>query len=414
MLDLYFCSRVARRLKNGRDAVVLTGFLEYLHRRGHTRHTVHHYMRAAELFLNWLRRRRRLLAEMDEAMIWQFACRRRSSRAGRHTTRAALRQLLRHCGGARQSVRQAAGRKPALERTVTEYDAHLDNACGLAPATRQYRRRYALEFLRFVFGARPLDWRHIRPDVVHDFVARYGTTGRIAAAQVAAISLRSSLRWLQFQGRVDARVVAAVPHFARWRLASLPTVMSPEQLRLFLMSFDRSHPTGRRDYAMALCMVDLGLRVAEVAALQIGDLDATAGTLHLSSGKPRRDRVLPMPRRVSEAVVAYVRRDRPQTDDLGLFLRHRAPIGVAVTRELVRWVMRRAYAVVPGCEQWTGTHLLRHTAASRLQNAGANLKQVADILGHRSLDTTMVYTKVDLDRLVEVALPWPHWKEARS
>ncbi len=85
-----------------------------------------------------------------------------------------------------------------------------------------------------------------------------------------------------------------------------------------------------------------------------------------------------------------------------------------MTRELVRWVMRRAYAVVPGCEQWTGTHVLRHTAASRLQNAGANLKQVADILGHRSLDTTMVYTKVDLDRLVEVALPWPHCKETRS
>ena len=89
-------------------------------------------------------------------------------------------------------------------------------------------------------------------------------------------------------------------------------------------------------------------------------------------------------------------------------------IGVAVTRELVRGVMRRAYAVVPGCEQWTGTHLLRHTAASRLQNAGADLKRVADILGHRSLDTTMVYTKVDLDRLVEVALPWPRDMEAHS
>lgn len=90
------------------------------------------------------------------------------------------------------------------------------------------------------------------------------------------------------------------------------------------------------------------------------------------------------------------------------------PIGAAVTRELIRGVMRRAYATVPGCEHLTGTHVLRHTAATRLQRAGADLRRVADILGHRSLDTTAIYTKLDLGRLTEVALPWPVGKEVRS
>lgn len=85
-----------------------------------------------------------------------------------------------------------------------------------------------------------------------------------------------------------------------------------------------------------------------------------------------------------------------------------------MSRELVRGVMRRAYAVVGGCEKWTGTHVLRHTAATRLHRAGADLKRVADILGHRSIDTTVIYTKVDLVRLVEVALPWPGSKEVWS
>lgn len=165
---------------------------------------------------------------------------------------------------------------------------------------------------------------------------------------------------------------------------------------------------------MALCMVDLGLRVAEVADLRTDDVDAVAGTLRLAPGKSRRVRVLPMPRRVWRAVAAYVRRDRPRTDNPGLFVRHRAPIGAAVSRELVRGVMRRAYARVPGCEAWTGTHALRHTAATRLQRAGADLKRVADILGHDSLNTTMIYTKVDLDRLAGVALPWPGGKGVRS
>jgi site-specific recombinase XerD len=70
-------------------------------------------------------------------------------------------------------------------------------------------------------------------------------------------------------------------------------------------------------------------------------------------------------------------------------------------------VIRRAYAAVPRCERLTGTHVLRRTAASRLLRAGADLKRIADVLGHRSIDTTAVYAKVDVDRLAAVALPWP-------
>ena len=171
---------------------------------------------------------------------------------------------------------------------------------------------------------------------------------------------------------------------------------------------------GRRDYAMALCMADLGLRVSEVADLRVDQVNAECGVFQLAAGKSRRERLLPMPQRVRQAVMTYIRQGRPQTDELRLFVRHRVPIGAAVTRELVRGVMRRAYATVPGCEHLTGTHVLRHTAATRLQRAGADLKRVADILGHRSLDTTAIYTKLDLGRLTEVALPWPVGKEVRS
>ena len=414
MFDVYYCPRAVGRFQKGRDATVLSGFLDFLHRRGHARNTVQQYVRAAELFLRWLRRRRMPLASVDETTVRQFACRRRSAQKPRHSAHAALRHLLRHLKREGRMPARTAAPMSALERLVAEYDAHLDKACGLSAATRRYRRRYAREFMQFVFGSGRMDWRRTRPHHVHDFIARYGVDGRIAAAQVAAVSLRSFLRWLQFRGRVTARLIAAIPRFRRWRLTSLPTVMSQVQLRSFLASFNSSRPSGRRDYAMALCMVDLGLRVAEVAGLQIDDLDISAGTLRLSPGKSRRIRVLPMPRRVWRAVVDYVRRDRPKTDDRGLFLRHRVPIGMAVTRELIRGVVRRAYAKVPGCESWTGTHPLRHTAATRLQQAGADLKRVADILGHLSLDTTAIYTKADLGRLAQVALPWPGGEEVQS
>ncbi|HUQ68302.1 MAG TPA: site-specific integrase, partial [Planctomycetaceae bacterium] len=276
MFDFYYCPRVVRRLQKGRDAAVLADFLGHLHRRGHARSTVHQYVRAAEQFLRWLRRRRMPLASTDELTARRFACRRRSARKLRHTTHAALRQLLHYLRLRRAGRTQAraAVAKPALEGVVAEYDAHLDHVCGLSAATRLYRRRYAREFMQFVFGSGRTDWRRARPEHVHDFVTQYGADGRVAAAQVAVISLRSFLRWLQLCGRVNARLVASVPRFPRWRLASLPTVLLPDQLRSFLASFNKSRPSGGRDYAMALCMVDLGLRVGEVADLRIDDVDA--------------------------------------------------------------------------------------------------------------------------------------------
>jgi integrase/recombinase XerD len=414
LFDVHFCPRVVQRLQSNRDCAVLAGFLGYLDDRGHRRNTIHQYLRAAELFLRYLRRCRQVIASIDEVAVRSFAFHRRSTPRTGRSTHAALRHLLRYLRETGAANVPSESTKPALERLISEYDSHLDRVSGLAPATRLYRRRYARLFAQFVFGSERMDWRTLRSEQIHDFIAQFGTKGRTAAAQVAAVSLRSFLRWLLFLGRVKACVVASVPNFRRWRLASLQMVLSDGQLKSFLESFDRTHPTGSRDYAMALCMADLGMRVSEVADLRIDQVDAERGVLHLSAGKSRRERLLPMPDRVRQAVTAYICRGRPETTEPYLFVRHRLPIGAAVTRELVRGVMRRGYARVPGCDRLTGTHVLRHTAATRLQRAGADLKQVADILGHRSLDTTAIYTKLDLRQLAEVALSWPVPKEVHS
>ena len=373
MFDVYFCPRVVRRLRSGTDASILEGFLGYLHGRGHARLTIQTYLRAAELFLPWVRRRRKPLALLDEVTVRHFACCRHSGSRPHGDTHAALRHLLRYLRDKGVTSPRVLVTDRAVERVLGDYDAYLHTVCGLAVATRQYRRRYVREFLLFVFESHRIQWKRILPSHVQSFIGQYGHNGRTSAAQVAGGSLRSFLRWLAFQGLATPSLVGAVPHFRRWRLATLPAVLTDDQLRSFLASFDRSRPNGRRDYAMALCMVDLGLRVAEVTDLTIDDLDEMARTLRLSATKSRRDRVLPMPKRVWQAVIGYLGRDRPATNHRQLFVRCRLPVGAPVTRELIRGVMRRAYATVPGCEGWTGTHVLRHTAATRLYRAGADL-----------------------------------------
>ena len=104
----------------------------------------------------------------------------------------------------------------------------------------------------------------------------------------------------------------------------------------------------------------------------------------------------------------YVRTmSRPSASDRHLFLRDTVPVGAAVTHTLIRGVFRRAYAAATGRTESVGTHVLRQTAATRMRAAGHSLKGIADVLGHRSVDTTSIYVKLDVEALRAVALPWP-------
>jgi site-specific recombinase XerD len=190
-------------------------------------------------------------------------------------------------------------------------------------------------------------------------------------------------------------------------LAKLPRSLSDEQVRALLAAFDKSTATGLRDHAIALCFLELGLRAGEVAAIELDDIDWEAGTLRIAEGKSHRGRMLPLPKASGRAIVSYLRKGRPATLTRSLFVRHRVPAGKAMAAELVRGAMRRAYAKGGLPAEWTGTHLLRHTAATRMIQGGASLKQIADVLGHQSIDTTMIYTKVDVPALRMVSMPWP-------
>jgi len=219
--------------------------------------------------------------------------------------------------------------------------------------------------------------------------------------------LRCFLRSLQLQGLCDARLVASVPSVRSWKLSHIPRLLSEEQLRLLLVSFDRSKGLGRRDYAMALCMAHLGLRAGEVARLCLDDIDWRNGILRIEGGKGRRCHILPLPAELGRAVVAYLKRGRPYTAHRRLFLRHTAPVGEPLRAGAVARAIWRAHQRGQVGAAWKGSHALRHTAATRLLHAGASLKEIADILGHRNIDSTAIYAKVDLPRLTEVALPWP-------
>ena len=225
----------------------------------------------------------------------------------------------------------------------------------------------------------------------------------------SAGSLASALRdYLRFQALGGARVDHLLPVIASpacWRLAPLPQTLSYSEVARLLDAFPPELPSHLRGYAMVRCLIDLGLREREVVSLELDDIDWEAGTLRICKGKSRRVDVLPLPQTTGRAIAAYLRSERPTTRNRRVFVRHVAPLDEPIRPDVVRNTVRQAYrrCGLP----YTRVHILRHTLARRLLETGGTLKEVADMLRHRALDTSMIYAKVDIGRLAAVAMPWP-------
>lgn len=392
----------------------LVEFTATLLARGHPPSTVTIYTNAARHLVRWLQESHQGIRSLTDRAVEEFVSHHlptcqcpAPAPHDSNTMRAAVRRFRLHVKLRQEAIRPAAKTLSPLETELRDYRAHLRDTCGLAEATCTYRIRYASEFIRrFVKGknVKPLG---ITAQEVTEHVARRAKGVKPGTIRVIADSIRSYLRWLQLRGLLDAHIVSAVPRIPQWRLTEIPRALSETQLKQLLRSFDLRSPSGRRDYAMALCMGEMGMRVSEVAKLALADIDWQQGTIEVSSTKCRRVRLLPLPSRPGAAIARYLRHGRPFTSCQQLFLRHTVPVGTALSLEMVRGAMRRAYARVGFPTTWTGTHLLRHTAATLMHQKGATLKEIADVLGHLCIDTTAIYAKVNLPALRTVVLPWP-------
>jgi site-specific recombinase XerD len=234
------------------------------------------------------------------------------------------------------------------------------------------------------------------------FLARECPKRSVSGARDLVAGLRPLLRYLHVTGLISAPLRWAVPGVADLRDRSLPRGLEPATVAKLLASCDRRRTVGRRDYAILLLMVRLGMRAGEVAALLLDDLDWRTGEI-LIRGKGNRHDLLPLPVDVGEALVGYLCR-RPTVECRVVFLRVRAPAG-PLPATGVKSVVRDACgrAGVPA----VGAHRLRHTAATGMLRRGASLPEIAQVLRHRELKTTVIYAKVDRARLRALAQPWP-------
>jgi site-specific recombinase XerD len=249
-----------------------------------------------------------------------------------------------------------------------------------------------------------LDLAGLTPQDVLAFVLADCQRRPRRSAKLMVTALRSLLRFLNVEGMIDRPLAQVVPSVAFWRLQGLPRGLDSDHVRALLESCDTDTANGRRDLAILLLLVRLGMRRGEVARLRLEDIDWRAGEL-LVRGKGSQVERLPLPADVGEALAAYLRDGRPPDPGTrAVFMRVRAPRAAITPPGITQVVVSASKRA--GLGEVT-PHRLRHTAASELLRRGAPLVEIGQLLRHRTELTTTIYAKVDRDRLRELALPWP-------
>jgi integrase/recombinase XerD len=381
---------------------------------GYADTTVSFYEQGAVHFSFWLAKQRISPSQVRESHFTDFLSR-HPAMCGcpfggvrqRKTVRAGLGHFAAILRSAGYLAPAEAREVEDVDLEVQRFDEYMLNTAGLQDATRFYRRRYVREFLDEFFPNGDVDVSGLAPKSIVSYLSKRGSRLKAASTKVLASSLRSYFRFLRLHGRCEEDLVLAVPASASWRLAPLPPALTDEEVARLLSAFDSGTIAGRRDYAITRCLLDLGLRAREVARLRLEDVDWRKGILRIVGTKSRRDDELPLTAAIGAAIAAYIRRGRPKTTSREVFLRLRAPVGQRMTRSTIGGLILRAAARAGMESTVTGPRILRHTAATRMLQRGASIKEIADVLRHKCLDTTAIYTKVDLPRLTAVALPWP-------
>ena len=215
------------------------------------------------------------------------------------------------------------------------------------------------------------------------------------------------LRYLIAQGKCPAVLEAAIPRVAHWRLSSLPRYLRSEDIERIIASCNCTTAVGRRNRAILLLLARLALRAGDIAQLDLKDIDWEQAWIHVS-GKSRRQTRLPLTQEVGDALAAYLQDGRPLVRIDKLFISSFAPYRPLGTRCTVSAIVARALRRAGVTRPSRGAaHLLRHSKASSMLRQGKSLQEIADLLRHRSIQTTEIYAKVDVTTLGTIAQPWP-------
>lgn len=402
------------KLRGGPLGMHQDGFCAWLLSRGFSRHTIRMHLSNVSHFNEHLGRQKvvadQLLRSTDVADFFETYpsyCRHRGHLEDhllrvRHSINRFVEYLAEK--GLFDPLLQHEIHQPLLDAYLA-WMAHYQHA---AAGTLELRAQYLTAFLRWLGPeATPQGLATLTPDGIEAFFLAYAQKVGAAARRSMQSALRTFFRFCLYQGYVHAPLDLAVPTLRTYKLASVPRGLTDAQAQQVLQGVNRKTCVGRRDYAILQLLFTYGVRGGQVRALLLEQIDWARNQILFEPAKGGKASLLPLTTEVGESLLDYLQNSRAPSPYHHVFLTTRAPYHPLPRSNSLSAIVDRCIRAAGIDIPHKGAHVFRHGFATRMLQDGHPLKAVADVLGHRYLGTTFIYTKVDFNSLQQVALDWP-------
>jgi len=277
-----------------------------------------------------------------------------------------------------------------------------------APGTIELRAHSLTRFLKSLgLDATPRGLAKLDAEKVEQFVLAYAAGNGRSARRSMQSALRTFFRFALYEGYLRQLLDRAVPTLRTYKLARVPRGLSEQQAEEILGGVERNTEVGRRDYAILQLLWTYGVRGGQLCTLRLDELDWAQDRILFKAAKHGKDVWVPITLEAGEALLDYLRNGRPACSSPEVFLTSRAPYHAFPHSSTLSAIVQRRLSVAGIELPSAGAHAFRHGFATRMLRQGNGLKAIADVLGHRHLSTTFLYTKVDFNALKQVALEWP-------
>jgi site-specific recombinase XerD len=404
-----------RRFREGPLASELDGFCEWLSKRGFAHFTIRRHISNVSHFSRYLEQKKLTdPASFNSGHVRRFITEhlphykhRRSGAKHYHRVAFSIHRFIEYLNEDGQAD-PSHYCNVSYHAVIDKYFKWLRDYHNSAPGTLTLRRQYLVQFLDWLnVGSITQQLLELSPDQVETFFLNYSQSHGRAARRSMQATLRTFFRFCFSRDYTPRDFAEIVPTLRTYKLDKIPRGINEEDAQRLLASINRNSDMGRRDYAIIQLLYTYGIRGGQLRALRLKDIDWQQSRIHFMALKHGKGILQPLTDKVGESLLDYLQHTRPESSYPEVFLTLRAPYRPmqysTTLSEIIARRMRAAGITAPTY----GAHAFRHRFASRMLEHGHSLKSIADMIGHRCIQTTFIYTKVDFQALNQVALDWP-------
>lgn len=307
-------------------------------------------------------------------------------------------------------------RRQSKQRVIAEpfkvtFEQFIESrkSAGISVRTLQSYLIYLDRFSHYLVDQEINHVSNINVSHIHGFIQATAAKHNTPTVYCTSCLLRVLFRYLDEQKLISKKLVLFVPSVKCSKKSKIPSAYTREEIQSMLSCIDRGSPKGKRDYAMLLIAVRLGLRASDICGLTFDNFKWESNTIELLQGKTNKAVVMPLFNDIGEAVIDYIKYGRPSVQDKEVFLRMSVPVGqmaAPTLHSIVTQYMNKAGINIPEGKKH-GPHSLRHSLASALLNNSTPIPVISEILGHADSETTSVYLKIDILHLRDYSLDVP-------